>query len=472
MKKRSKKKLKKRLRKAKKEVLRQQASVAGHKQDAIADPIEAAPVLELEDQVITPALEGYDETTLAQAKTHWFFGEWHRLAALEIDSFRTHPDRDRFALLIASAHQQLGDHDKARKYTRMALDFGCPHQVVAQVLIAGVHNTLGRAAALKQDDTRIKRHFEASVAAIGTRDAALVSHARSVREMARIGLLPQVASLVDKELQISLCSAQRPEHQRARMQVLESEMKLLRQSVLKKQSVVSNSATINRTTGIFDSSSKKQLVIVAGMRQTGSTALFNIIRLALEALQLEFFSCYSEANDCVTKVLEKNCICLVKTHELRDDLLSAASIIITARRDLRDTVASAQRRGFPVLKSVGGPMEYAKYNRSLHDIWLPYSTYEFVYERFMADPVLLVSEVLDVLGAKNVNPSVIYEKISNLPTDDYETTLLSPSHITDPDRVLSFSASLEKPIIDAIELQHSCWLGRYGYATSYIEEEG
>ncbi len=472
MKKRSKKKLKKRLRKARKKALRQQMSAAEIRQEAKDQPVEVLPALELTEQELSPVLEGHDENALARAKTHWFFGEWHQLAALDMGSLRTHPDRDRFALLIASAHQQLGGHDKARKYTRMALDLGCPHQVVAQVLIAGVHNTLGRAAALKRDESRIAHHFEASVAAIGSRDTALVSHARSVREMARMGLLPQAVSLVDKKLQVGLYSAQRPERQQTRMQVLESEMKLLRQSVLEKQSVVSNNGILNRTTGLFDSSSKKQLIIVAGMRQTGSTALFNIIRLALEALQLEFFSCYSEADDCVTKALEKKCICLVKTHELRDDLLSAASIIITARRDLRDTVASAQRRGFPVLKKVGGPTEYAKYNRALHDIWLPYTTYEFVYERFMTDPVLLISEILVVLGVKNVSPQEIYGKVSNLPTNDYETTLLSPSHITDPDRVLSFSDSLERPIIEAIELQHSCWLGRYGYVPSYIEEEG
>ncbi len=227
MKKRSKKKIKKRLRKAKKKALRQQMSAANLKQEVIIDPIEIQPALELEDHEITPVPERYDETALTRAKTHWFFGEWHQLAALDIDSLRAHPDRDRFALLIASAYQQLGEHEKAHKYTRMALDWGCPHQIVAQVLIAGVHNTLGRIAALKQDDARITQHFEASVAAIGTRDAALVSHARSVREMARMGLLPQAASLIGLQLPASNDKKRSLHNQEKHYNELKMEVELL-----------------------------------------------------------------------------------------------------------------------------------------------------------------------------------------------------------------------------------------------------
>jgi len=228
VKKRSKKKNKKRLKKTGKKPLDQQMPIADAKQEIELNSVmEAEPVLELTEQEMAPVLEGYDETSLARAKTHWFFGEWQQLAALDIGSLSVHPERDRFALLIASANQQLGEHDKARKYTRMSLDWGCPHQVVAQVLIAGVHNTLGRAAALKQDEARISHHFEASVAAIGTKDTALVSHARSVREMARMGLLPQAASIVDKQLK-ETHDVRKSQHQlEAQYKVLQTEVELL-----------------------------------------------------------------------------------------------------------------------------------------------------------------------------------------------------------------------------------------------------
>ncbi|RLJ20343.1 hypothetical protein DJ031_05935 [bacterium endosymbiont of Escarpia laminata] len=231
MKKRSKKKLKKRLRKARKKALHQQMSAAEISQEAKDRPVEELPALELTEQELSPVLEGHDESALARAKTHWFFGEWHQLAALDMDSLHAHPDRDRFALLIASAHQQLGHHDKARKYTRMALDFGCLPRVVAQVLIAGVHNTLGRAAALKQDESRIAHHFEASVAAIGTRDSALLSQARSVREMARMGLLPQAASLVDHQLPATNEKKRRLHDQEEHYKELKAEVELLNHEI-------------------------------------------------------------------------------------------------------------------------------------------------------------------------------------------------------------------------------------------------
>lgn len=235
MKKPSKKEAKKTPRKTRKKVRRQQVptvSAVEAEPGSGAQIIEAQPVLELAIQEMTRVLEWHDESSLARAKTHWFFGEWHQLAALEMTSLHAHPDRDRLALLVASAHQQLGKHDKAREYTRMALDWGCPARVVAQVLIAGVHNSLGRAAALQQDESRIARHFKASVAAIGTRDTALVSHVRSVREMARIGLLPQAATLVDRQLQGAREPTQSLRQQEAHFEVLKTEIELLRNELL------------------------------------------------------------------------------------------------------------------------------------------------------------------------------------------------------------------------------------------------
>ena len=205
----------------------------------VADQAEAErPDLHLAVQEMAPVLEGFEEASLARTKTHWLFGEWHEILALDIQSLSTNPERDRFALLFASASQQLGKHEQARKYTRMALDWGCPPRVVAQVLIAGVHNTLGRAAALKRDEPRMAHHFNASVAGISTKETALVSHARSVREMARMGLLPQAASLVDKGIQIAADEKQASHQKAISLEILSKEVEQLRRefaSVSQKQ---------------------------------------------------------------------------------------------------------------------------------------------------------------------------------------------------------------------------------------------
>ncbi|MGY8651013.1 MAG: hypothetical protein ACKVKM_09450, partial [Verrucomicrobiia bacterium] len=194
--------------------------------------------LKLDNEELIAELEGYDSGSLSRAKTQWFFGEWDKLANLDIEPLRINPDRDKLALLIASAHQQLGKHDETRKYIRMALNWGCPQNLVAKILVAGIHNTLGRASAIKQDNNRTIKHFRKSVRVAGedSDNIELVSHARSVREMSRLGLLPQVITLLDEQLKKTQEPQYRPGHQRTRIDLLEANIGLLRKDISATQS--------------------------------------------------------------------------------------------------------------------------------------------------------------------------------------------------------------------------------------------
>lgn len=188
--------------------------------------------LQLAEGVMSSTESGCGDSRLSEAKAYWLLGEWAKLAQLDVIVFRNHPERDRIALLVASAHLQLGDPDKARKLVLMAQDWGCPKCVVAQILVAGVHNTLGRMAALAEDETRIAYHFDAAVQAIGTRRTALESHARSVREMARMGLLPQAFIKLDDLVDNTLSSTVRIKHTAAHAKVISMEIDWLRDKVL------------------------------------------------------------------------------------------------------------------------------------------------------------------------------------------------------------------------------------------------
>jgi len=186
-----------------------------------------------DDTEMLPVIEGYDASMLSQAKTQWFFGEWDALAKCDLDRLRHHPDRDRLALLVAAAQQQLGEHDNALKSARLAIQWGCRRDLLAQVLVAGVHNTLGRAAALGRQEARSVRHFEqaVSVGASAGGSAELMGHARSVREVTRLGLLPDAAALMEKSLKKAASLAERPGERDARMRMLEAEVELLRGSL-------------------------------------------------------------------------------------------------------------------------------------------------------------------------------------------------------------------------------------------------
>lgn len=91
------------------------------------------------------------------------------------------------ALLIAAGHQQMGNVDLARKYIYLASDWGCSRELILQILIAGVHNTLGNACVLNGKLDKAQFHYLTSVV-IGAPlvDAKLVGPVRYISQSAKI----------------------------------------------------------------------------------------------------------------------------------------------------------------------------------------------------------------------------------------------------------------------------------------------
>ncbi len=140
----------------------------------------------------------YDEDLLERARTQWQFGDWESLASLQRDTLQHHPDRAKLALLAAAGHQQQGNSEQARQLTRLATHWGASKKLIAQVLIAGVHNTLGRVAAINGSQQRALSHFEEAVATANHQgDARLLIQARTRHELERLNIAiePQALSL-------------------------------------------------------------------------------------------------------------------------------------------------------------------------------------------------------------------------------------------------------------------------------------
>jgi len=169
-----------------------------------------------------------DSPPLARAKSQWLVGDWNALCELDADTIASHPERDRLALLVACAHQQLADHELAREYTRRAIGWGCDPKLVARLLISGVHNTLGRVAALKADNISIDSHFTQALAVAGDSESGLAaSPTRAVRELADLGLLPQAAGLLLRQVSAIRQEPQRSENIFTKIQMLADEVALL-----------------------------------------------------------------------------------------------------------------------------------------------------------------------------------------------------------------------------------------------------
>ena len=131
----------------------------------------------------------YDEDLLERSRTQWQFGDWQSLAQLKRANLQHHPDRAKLALLAAAGHLQCGSADQAQGYVRLARDWGCDKKLISRILIAGVHNSLGRMSALAGEQARAMEHFEHSIE-LGARgnDTRLLRQARILHQYDQLGL--------------------------------------------------------------------------------------------------------------------------------------------------------------------------------------------------------------------------------------------------------------------------------------------
>ena len=131
----------------------------------------------------------YDENLLERSRTQWQFGDWESLSKLERDTLQHHPDRAKLALMAAAGHLQQGSRETARQFTRLAQEWGCSKKLISQILISGVHNSLGRAAAVSGQTQRALQHFQWSIkAGAAHSEVRLLAQARVNHQLSQLGL--------------------------------------------------------------------------------------------------------------------------------------------------------------------------------------------------------------------------------------------------------------------------------------------
>ena len=142
------------------------------------------------------------ESLVARCQSLWRQGDWHSLTRYGVGDFEPHPQRSRLALMVAAAHQALGQAALTRLFVDLALRWGCDPQLIARTLIAGVHNTLGRAlAATGKQRNRTLWHFAEAVAAGGGVNSGEASLQGRVRhQLASMRLESDVPRLLDEEV--------------------------------------------------------------------------------------------------------------------------------------------------------------------------------------------------------------------------------------------------------------------------------
>lgn len=131
----------------------------------------------------------YDENLLERARTQWQFGDWISLAQLDRNTLQHHPDRAKLALLAAAGRLQTSNNSEAKDYIRLAQDWGVSKKIISQILIAGVHNSIARAACIGGQQQRALEHFDKAIM-IGTpgSDRRLITQDRINEQHKQLGL--------------------------------------------------------------------------------------------------------------------------------------------------------------------------------------------------------------------------------------------------------------------------------------------
>jgi hypothetical protein len=213
--------------------------------------------------------------------------------------------------------------------------------------------------------------------------------------------------------------------------------------------------------------SRKKVVVSAGMMRSGSTWLFNALRLLLQAADEPVYAFW--INDWQPREARGARYLLVKLHEANERLGDAPWRCYTCHRDLRDVAVSLRDMG--LAEDGDDQLRAVREARDGYDFWARRANLDIAYQSIVDDaPGVLTSLAAD-LGIDvshedlvSIAASLSSMEAGAIPAEaPYDPlTLLHSEHRFDgrPGRYLdSLDPQTEKAIVDA----HGDWLTSHGY---------
>ena len=200
-------------------------------------------------------------------------------------------------------------------------------------------------------------------------------------------------------------------------------------------------------------------IVCAGMKRSGSTWLYNVVRLACanEGVTWAGFEDTFNPTRCEHRV--------VKTHKFAIEWVFGADKVFGSIRDLRDVAASAVRRGLvgPTPESVIRWLLKTAVDE--HEAWEGYCDLIVRYEDMVADKAKAAAGVLDALGIK-ADVELLVKNVASLPKPGTKAanpiTLLHHNHFTDGGTG-TWDKTLSAEIVHAIEAVFGEWMEKRGY---------
>lgn len=140
------------------------------------------------NQVTSLEVMSVDENLLDRACTQWQFGDWDSLRQIDLNLLQHHPDRAKLALLAAAGHYHVQNNNSTRRLILMAKVWGCSKLLISQMLISGVHNILGRVAAVSGKVPRALGHFELALDTGAPLSDRLIKQVRIAMQLQQLGI--------------------------------------------------------------------------------------------------------------------------------------------------------------------------------------------------------------------------------------------------------------------------------------------
>jgi hypothetical protein len=194
-------------------------------------------------------------------------------------------------------------------------------------------------------------------------------------------------------------------------------------------------------------------IVISGLRRSGSTWVYNIVRIAISLKYNEITAGYGK------KFCQGNKKSVIKLHEFCAECLENKPIVISSIRDPRDMAASAIRRGICT-----DPVTFLSQEKINYEKWKKYINLQIRYEDIVKDKIKEANKILKKIKI-NVNAQTVVEVVDRIKPEDRhnKVTQLWPNHITNGD-IYTYFDDLNKNQIENIQILFGEWIEKCGYS--------
>jgi hypothetical protein len=210
-----------------------------------------------------------------------------------------------------------------------------------------------------------------------------------------------------------------------------------------------------------------KIFVAAGIPRSGSTWLYNAMRLILREKYAILYSAWIDDRDAAAEANAD--ASLIKIHAINADLADQASVIMTCHRDPRDIAVSLQAMGW--FRNRTNALARMQEFRAYHEFWSPRSAIDLSYAQIVNDDEASLRRIAQALDVNFTDDKLasLAATLRNTPNNrdpdaKHDPEFLTHANHRNDGRDGRWKDQLDPKVARAIETQHRDWIRRLGYA--------